>query len=222
MFAQRKLGLEHLTPQPAQHELVDLRFRTLLGPYEWKQLPEATQRRFSKRVNNGKAVVYKGRITKVRLSKAGRLLANILKPFGAPLPLSDEINVPSIVTVTEDGVTGGQNWTRLYANTTDFPQVIHSAKRFSGKTGLEEYIGFGIHMALKVRVEDGVLIFENDGYNWSVFGQILPIPKFLHPGNLTVTHADKGKGQFEFGLTLQHPVFGRLVEQVGLYHEETR
>ena len=123
--------------------LGDLRFRALLDDEDWNALPEAVRRRFSKRLSGGATAVYVGTITAARMSLPGRLLAEALRVVGAPLPLRRDVGVPSVVTVTEDVATGGQFWTRLYANRTSFPQVIHSAKRFSGPTGLEEYIGFG-------------------------------------------------------------------------------
>ena len=201
--------------------LGDLRFRALLDEEDWNALPEAVRRRFSKRLSGGATAVYVGTISAARMSLAGRLLANALRVAGAPLPLRRDVGVPSVVTVTEDVATGGQIWTRLYANRTSFPQVIHSAKRFSGPTGLEEYIGFGISMALKVRVRNGALVFESAGYFLRVGRLSLRLPGFLDPGQLEVRHTDLGDGRFEFSLHLVHSLFGELVYQAGVYREET-
>ncbi len=198
----------------------DLRFRNLLPADEWAALPAATRARFSKRVTDGKAVVYIGRLTEMTMNRTGRILAHALRIIGAPLPVCEDINVPSVVSVTEDVANGGQVWTRLYANNTRFPQVIHSAKRFGGPTGLEEYVGCGIAMALNVRVADETLYFESAGYYLKFGKWRLRLPQFMTPGDLQVTHADKGNGTFEFGLLLRHRVLGTLLRQVGCYREE--
>jgi hypothetical protein len=139
------------TPQP--DELGDLRFRALMSEAEWLALPLTIRRRFSKRLAGGRTVVYVGEVTETRMSRAGWLLAQAARLIGGPLPVSRDAHVPSVVTVTEDVATSGQHWTRLYARRRGFPHIVHSSKRFSGPTGLEEYVGRGVGMALTIHVE---------------------------------------------------------------------
>ncbi len=204
----------------APEDLGDLRFRSLLSTEDWQRLPEDVRRRFSKRVRGGATAVFVGRLTEQRYNRWGRLLANALRIVGAPLPVSGDIEVPSVVTVTEDVTTGGQVWTRLYANRTGFPQIIHSAKRFCGPTGLEEYIGAGITIALRISVEGGALVFRNEAYRIDVGPLRLTLPRFLSPGRLTVRHEETRKSRFRFSMQLCHPLFGELLYQEGLYREE--
>jgi hypothetical protein len=131
-------------------DLGDLRFRALMAEAEWDCLPSPIRRRFSKRLGGGQTIVYAGEILQSRTSRAGWCLVQLARLIGGPLPLTTDIHVPSVVTVTEDMATGGQIWTRLYARRNGFPQVVHSSKRFAGPTGLEEYVGRGIGMTLTV------------------------------------------------------------------------
>jgi Domain of unknown function (DUF4166) len=125
-----------------------------------------------------------------------------------------------IVTVTEDTASGGQVWTRICARRNGFPQVIHSAKRFAGPTGLEEYIGFGICMELRVSVGHDALVFSSAGYAFQ-FGRLrFHLPDWLVPGDLTVTHADLGCGLFHFTLEIIHPRWGRLLRQSAVFRED--
>ena len=65
------------------------------------------------------------------------------------------------------------------------------------------------------------LTFKSAGYYFNVGPFRLKLPSFLTPGNLTVTHDDCGNAQFDFGLRLEHPIFGCLLKQVGHYREES-
>jgi len=201
--------------------LGDLRFRALLSETDWAALPPAVRRRFSRRLVNGATVVYAGIVIETRMSRAGWWLAQAMRPIGAPLPISRDGGVPSVVAVTEDMAGGGQGqvWTRLYARRAGFPQIIHSAKRFAGPTGLEEHVGWGIGMALTVHAVDAALVFRSAGYFVEVLGRRLPLPRWLTPGALTVTHGELPDGWFSFTLDLVHPRFGALIRQAAVFRE---
>ena len=201
--------------------LIDLRFRRLLGKENWAALPKDVQNRFSKKLGTGYSAIYKGYIQYTRMNRAGRWLAQLLKPIGAPLPLdTDNENQAAVVTVTDDQKGGGQFWTRQYGRQTGFPQVIHSTKRFTGPTGLFEYIGYGIGMSLNLKVDNEALIFLSDQYFLGFGKWRFALPKWMTPGQLTVGHADHGEGWFEFTLKLAHPFLGILVDQSAMFCDE--
>ena len=197
----------------------DLRFRRLLGEEAWKQLPLAVQRRFSKRLAGGRTVTYVGTITQATFSRLGWGMAQALRLIGGPLPTSRDIDVPFIVSVTEDTASGGQIWTRICARRDHFPQVIHSSKRFCGHTGIEEYVGLGLSMALTIAVKGQSLVFESDGYFAKVAGWRLRLPDWVTPGRITVMHTDLGDGRFEFTLNMRHPRFGLLIDHIAVFRE---
>jgi len=199
--------------------LCDLRFKALIGAEQWSSLAPSIRARFSRRLVHGRTAVYAGVITETLLSRTGWLLAQAARLFGAPLPLSREAGVPATVTVTEDPATGGQFWTRVYGRRRGFPQVIHSAKRFRGPTGLEEYLGRGLGMALTVHGAGNTLAFRSAHYFVELFGRRIRLPGVLTPGDTTVSHIDHGDGRFTFILDLRHPRFGLLIRQTGLFHD---
>ncbi|MBR1125058.1 DUF4166 domain-containing protein [Bradyrhizobium lablabi] len=215
-----------ITPFPAPAPFTDKfcddnRFRALLPPEEWGRLPVATWRRFSKRLKAGATIVYVGEVERAAFSRIGWWLAQLTRLIGGPLPTGRETGVPVVVTVTEDAKSGGQIWTRLCARSSGFAQVIHSAKRFAGATGLEEYVGCGVSMALNISVEHEALVFRSAGYFLEIGPLRLALPDWLCPGALTVTHTDLGSGNFRFTLDVVHPRFGTLIRQSAVFREAT-
>jgi hypothetical protein len=205
--------------------LGDLRFRALLGAQAWAGLPAPVRRRFSTRLRGGAAMIYKGEIACCRMSRVGWLLAQGCRLIGAPLPLGRGSGLAACVTVTEDGEGGGQVWTRMYARAGGFPQVIHSAKRFAGPTGLEEYLGFGLGIALRVEPVDRGIAFRGDHYFLrldfgSAAGWRLRLPRWIEPGALRIEHVDRGDGRFDFVLSLRHRLLGALIHQVGHFRDQ--
>ena len=198
-------------------DLGDLRFRALLAPGQWASLPESTRARFGKRVAQCRTVLYAGEVVECRMSRLGWWLAQLARLIGAPLPLFRDEFVPATVSVTEDESCGGQYWTRIYGRHRGFPQVIHSSKRFCGPTGLEEYVGRGFGVALRVEVEKEALHFVGDHYFLCFLRQRLRLPRWLAPGALRVSHIDCNHGRFAFVLELRHPWFGELIRQTVMF-----
>jgi len=223
-------------------ELGDFRLRALMSEADWMSLPLSIRRRFSRRLAGGQSIVYAGEILESRMSRIGWWLAQAARLIGGPLPLTRDadvsnahgsharvssarvssahalnVHVPSVVTVT--GGMGGQIWTRLYARRNGFPQVIHSSKRFAGPTGLEEYVGRGVGMALTVYAREGALIFRSESYFLQLFGRRFVLPAWLCPGTLYVTHAELPDDRFSFTLQIFHPRLGLIIRQMAIFRD---
>lgn len=198
----------------------DHRFSELLGKAEWQSLPAAIRKRFGKRLGAGASVIYQGKVTEMKMSFAGWALAQLARFIGAPLPYDgSSVGQPAVVTVTEDIAGRGQFWVRQYGRRAGFPQVVHSSKRFSGVTGLEEYIGFGIGMALKIKADRDALLFLSDHYFLKVLGRRIRLPRIFSPGSLTIGHHDLGQGQFRFSLSLKNRLLGELIRQDAIFQD---
>lgn len=206
-------------PAPTDASLHDLRFRALLGSDAWDALPVEVQRRFAKHLNGAQVALYRGLVVDMYMSRIGWALAQVCRLFGAPLPLNAEAGGCALVSVSEDRSGGGQCWTRIYARPDRFPQVIHSAKRFAGPTGLEEYLGRGLGMALRVEAMDGGIAFVSDHYFVQIGRRRLRLPRIVSPGATRVTHRQVAGASFLFGLELTHPLAGTLVHQEILFDD---
>ena len=210
----------HLPPTPTHRKLIeDHRFRALLSDEDWGRLPLAVWRRFSMRLADGNTIIYVGEVDAAAISFAGWCIAQAVRLIGGPLPTGAETGVPMIVAVTEDASSGGQIWTRMTGRRRGFPQVIHSCKRFAGPTGLEEYVGCGIGVALRIFVDSEALVFRSAGYFLQLGRARLQLPAWLTPGDLTVTHSDLGGDAFRFTLEIVHPRLGKLIRQSAVFRE---
>jgi len=216
------LPAAHLRRQPCHPGTAegDRRYRDLMGERAWNALKPAVRRRFAKRLAFGQSIVYTGRITETRMNLAGRLLVQAARLIGSPFPLEPQARgEAAVVALTADCGREGQHWTRLYAWRKGFPQIVHSSKRFAGPTGLEEYVGFGVGVALTLHEVNGGLRFRSAGYFLTAFGLRLVLPDWLAPGHMEIGHDDLGGGRFTFTLRLTHPWLGELLHQVSQFSD---
>lgn len=210
--------MKHFIADPGH--VIDNRFRKLLGKEAWLRLPSAIRRRFGKRLRFGTSVTYQGQVVAMKMNIAGRLVAQLARCAGGPLPYDREnAGQSAVVVVTEDPQTGGQFWVRQYGRAKGFPQVVHSSKRFSGPTGLEEYVGYGIGMALCVEATDDTLYSKSARYFLQLNGWKVHLAKWMSPGDLVIGHHDLGDGKFLFSLRLSHALFGAMISQDCIFQD---
>ena len=206
-------------PEAKAVRIGDLRFRTLLGEDAWAKLPAAVQKRFCHKTGPGETILYTGIVTRCDFSRTGLLLAQVCRLIGSPFPTRADIGTAAVVSVTEHAGSGGQVWTRLYANRKGFPQVIHSSKRFAGPTGLEEHVGCGFGMTLNVGVEEQSLVFRSERYFWQLPFLRIYLPRFMTPGKLAVHHTPVNDRRFVFTLHVEHSWLGCLIHQDAEFNE---
>lgn len=198
---------------------VETRFARLTGE-SWMQLPAPIRRRFSRHLADGERTVYLGEVAATRMTLVGRVIAQLARLVGAPLPLQASGRVPVTVIVTGCERLRGQVWTRVYDGASGFAQVIQSLKRFGGSTGLEEIVGRGVGMRLKLKVRDGALVFRSAGYFIRCLGMQLSLPNWLTPGVIEVIHREESRGQFSFSLSVTHVWAGDVIHQIAFFREE--
>lgn len=202
--------------------LGEIGYIRLLGRHAWMELPKTVRNRFGKKLRPGESKIYCGQTVETRRNLFGGALTHLLRFAGAPLPLEQQNGgQAAIVSVTESKDGKGQYWSRQYNRKRGFPQIIQSAKTFTGPTGLEEMVNPFIGMTLWLLIEDGALLFVCDRY-FLKFGRIrLFLPRWL-TGGLTVGHHDRGDNSFDFTLDLTHKLFGHFLHQrIRFYDTET-
>jgi len=184
------------------------------------RLPAAIRRRFSRHLADGERMVYLGEVAATHMTFTGRLVAQLARLVGAPLPLESSGCVPVTVIVTGSERLGGQVWTRVYDRARGFPQVIQSVKCFGGATGLEEIVARGVGMRLRLSVRDGALVFQSAGYFIRCLGRQLSLPAWLTPGAIEVIHREETAGKFSFSLNVTHSWAGHVIDQIAFFREE--
>ena len=95
--------------------------------------------------------------------------------------------------------------------------MVHSSKRFAGPTGLEEYIGYGVGMALKLEASEHALFFKSQHYFLQVFGKRMRLPKWLVPMDLIIGHHELGESRFAFTLELSGKLLGKMIKQDAVF-----
>jgi Domain of unknown function (DUF4166) len=198
-----------------QRQPCDTRYRDLLPTADWATLPLIVQTRFMRHLQPGETKLFSGTVVKTELAPLGRILSFVLRPLNI-IPAHHGAVGPSTVVVTEGADAASQTYTRLYGRANGAAQIITSTKCFTSR-GLVETLGYGLSMQLAITVEDRALVFSSTSYAWTAFGRMITLPRWLSPGNARIEHRDLDGTRFRFSLTLTHPWFGQLVEQVAEY-----
>lgn len=192
-------------------------FQALLGTTAWRSLTAAVRARFDGTHGKLAEKIYVGVMSDVRASRLGLWLAKLCVLVGTPVvPLTGR-NVPVFVRLFHVAKCAGIAWERLY-RFHDHPTIaVRSTKMLSTEGRLIESLGFGLCMPLKLIEVGGELHFNSQGYCFQWGRLRIPLPRWFPPGTTTVIHRDLGHGRFCFILRTNHPWFGEMFYQKGVF-----
>jgi len=207
-------------PAPPAGRAPDPSFERLLGELPWRRLAPAIRERFRWKPAPGGAFRYVGAMAVVRSSRIGWILAQLCRLIGTPLAPHRGTDVPVTVTLRLDRDGTGILWQRRYQFPGRAPVTCVSVKRSTQSEGLMECVGGGIGMWLRLSEHRGALHFRSIGYFWRLGRWRLPLPDWLTPGALHVTHSDEGGDRFRFRISVNHPLLGETFYQDGVFEPE--
>lgn len=195
-------------------------YREVLGPAAWARVGAEVRERFSVKPAAAEKICYAGVMHAVELSMAGWLFAQACRLIGTPLAPYRGRDVPMRIELHADETLGGTAWYRIYEFTPRRLFTVRSTKCKGGPGEFIEHIGCGFSMRLDLAEENGDLVFRSSAYECSVFGRTFRIPDFLTPGRTTVRHEQLCGDRFRFSLSVDHPLLGRTIYQVGEFYSD--
>lgn len=186
----------------------------------WSELHPAIQRRFVKDPSESEHIFYRGKMETIERSRAGKWFAFLTTYIGNPLTPHDGKDVLMDVVLHRQHGSSGIFWRRTYYYPSRKPYTVTSAKCETAAGEMQECVGGGFGMALKVYVQDGNLHFRSTRYFWRLGNMRFTLPHLLTPGETHVVHEEVGNGWFRFTISMDHPRLGRTFYQTGLFKEE--
>ncbi len=200
-------------------EKISPSYESLLGKSAWSRLRPEIRQRFDATQKN-KSTIYEGIMEEVFLSGAGKVFAQLCRLIGTPLALHSGSNVPITVKVYPDKKTGGITWDRFYYFQNKKVNRVKSTKLIQQDSKLIEIVGCGFGMHLKVTEEEGGLHFTSQRFFCQIANIKIPIPHILSPGITKVSQIALDKENFQFNLTVEHPILGYVFKQRGTFKEK--
>ncbi len=193
--------------------------RELVGEAAWARLSAAVRERFGTTPQNGERWHFCGVMERVDCSLMGRAMAWASRASGAPVAHRTGRDVPIDVFVYAEAEREGTVWERVYSFAGNRRVIARTTKRMDTGPRLLECFGMGFGMELDVYEHDAALHFRSTSFYLDLVGRRLRLPLAFSPGILLVEHIDEGGGAFRFRMTVDHPVFGRVFFQDGVFRK---
>ncbi len=83
-----------------------------------------------------------------------------------------------------------------------------------------EFVLLGIGWRMKIHYEDGKVIMQHNGYIWSVFGKLIPIPLSIILGKIYAEEQLESQDSFSMLMHIIHPLFGTIFRYSGKFKLE--
>lgn len=190
-------------------------FQEVLGE-DWPRLGDVIRRHYFLRPFSDDRICVKGTMHEVWHSAMAKCLIPFARIFGALVPYRGT-DVPIEVHYNTKPDDDTIHWDRVFhfAGRPAFHFLSHMQP--VGGNDVIEFIRFGVGMRLKVSVDDGALVFRDEGYVWRMFGVDVPLPLGLLLGRAYIEERPVDAERFSMRMTLSHPLFGELFRYRGSF-----
>lgn len=192
-------------------------FKSQVGEERWKNLSPHIQKRFDANPSPDKPIRYQGTMTRVEASFIGVVLANLVRFSGALLPYVGKDVATDILVFSKPGMPDIFKQ-RVYFFPGKKPFTFNSNMRRAENGDVLEFVGFGLGMKLIVTEKEGNLYFSDNGYFFSIGNWRIPLLSPFNPGKTRLLHSDMGEKTFKIVIDIQHPIFGKMYYQQGIFH----
>ncbi len=192
------------------HTFVDC-IQSDLGKFEWKKLHRDIIRRFTTK-RPSQRLRYIGVVNWVYCSPAGKLIACLLKPFEL-LPAQNARHV-AFEFLIQHQANHIKKQRRYFLDTNE---IFTFRSIFSLDPTLHEEFKTGLGMKLKLSVENGDLLFSDQGHFWRIGTWRIPIPRWCSIGKFELLHHNIDARYFQVIIRISHPILGVLFYQQGKF-----
>ena len=183
---------------------------------DWDKLGNVLQRHYFLRPFSDDYICVKGTMSETYHSLIAKLFIPFALLFGAVVPYRGQ-NVPVDVHYNSTLENGNLYWDRIFKFSDSNHFHFKSHMEHNGNNEVIEFVRFGVGMRLIVTVENGALVFRDNGYIWRLFGIDFSIPANLLLGNAYVEERPIDDDKFSMKMILTHPWFGELFRYEGQF-----
>lgn len=176
---------------------------------QWSQLPKGLQRHYSA---DAKGRSHERGVLTIKYPRWMQWPLHGLRLMGALLNQRGE-RLPTDVVKSMDGDV--QRWQRTVRYEDGREVGFSSAVVYAGTGELIEYTNALLGLRMRVRVVDGKLFYDSNGYVLKLGSFKLPIPEWLALGHARIEESALDENSFVMDFRLVHPLFGEIFSYAG-------
>ncbi|TNE30573.1 MAG: DUF4166 domain-containing protein [Alphaproteobacteria bacterium] len=194
-------------------------FKSQLGD-DWDKIDPNIQTRFNADPAPGRPIIYKGKMTVLRRSWLGWLIAKLTFFTDGAFCAWNGTDIEADIEVfKKDGSEDIHKIRRYYFPDKKKTYIFKSHMHLNEQGELLEFVGAGLGMVVKVQEKNHALFFTDGGCFFHIGTYRVSMPSFLTLGKIKLTHTNTGKNRFKIVIDITHPLFGQLFYQEGVFED---
>ena len=192
-------------------------FQSVFGQ-KWHILPDILRKRYSNTSYSDDAITVVGKLD-ISFTWMMYPFLHFLGYFNVLVPYQGN-DVPVVVNFISMPDSSMLCFNRTFYFPNKKAYQFRSYMQHIKENVVVEFVLLGIGCQMKMYYEDGKIIMKHDGYVWSVFGKLLPIPLSGILGKIYAEEQLESQDSFSMLMKIVHPLFGTIFTYSGKFKIE--